>query len=422
MGVLSTMKQERPRVWLCATLCGLGAAATAIAAPASVLQVSSSDDGASPRTDWATAAVARDGEQLVAWSAPAASGGQLQLWGRMIGSDGTPSGTPFEISQLRADGEPVNAVAPAIAARGRRGEFLVVWTQDDLADNGGERSELYARRIDSSGTSLSEPFVLASREGFERVGSSAVSYGSDRREFVVVWGGTRTSGGSGIYGARVSAGRSKQGEVFRMSPPSFGSEFGAITPTIAYDSRASRYLVAWEGVTDELRRREVYARLLERAPNKLGRTRRVSGFTTGGRLLLRPDVAYNRRAGEFVVVWSPGEGDERNVFARRVKPTGRPRGPETEIGLTTASAPDLAVARGGHYVIAFQHGLETTSVYRRRVGRKLRLGRVREVSTAAPAGGPSVVYSRAVERFIAAWLQAVPPDQDENYEVFVRQL
>jgi hypothetical protein len=407
-------------------LCGLGAAATSIAAPAPVLQVSSSEDAESPRTDWVTTAVARDGEQLVVWSAPAASGGQLQLWGRMIGQNETPNGAPFEISQPRADGEPVNAVTPAVAARGRRGEFFVVWTQDDLADNGGERSELYGRRIGASGTPLSEPFVLASRDRFERLGRAAVAYGGDHHEFVVVWEGVGSSGGWDIYGTRIQAGRTSPGKTFKVSPHGFGDKdnFGANDPTIAFDSRAGSYLVAWEGKTDEFgaRGNEVYARALTDVPNSLGRTRRVSGFTTTGQMLLRPDLVYNRRTDEYVVVWSPGQGDEQDLFARRIRPSGRPRGPETDIGTSTAWAADIAVAPGGHYVVAFQVGLESTSVVRRRVGRKLRAGRVREVSTAAPAGGPSVVYSRAVERFVAAWLQAVPPDQDENLEVFVRQL
>jgi len=344
----------------------------------------------------------------------------------MIRADGTVEGVQFEISRPRLDGEPVNAVAPAVAPRGRRNEFLVVWTQDDLADNGGERSEVYGRRIAASGVPLSEPFVVAARDRFDQVGSAAVAYGGARREFVVVWSGASTSGGSAIHGARVPGGTSRVGEAFGVSPPRFGdtSDFGPNDPTIAYDSRAGYYLVGWEGRTAELPsgRTEVYVRLLKRAPNQLGRTRRVSGFTTAGRLLLRPDLAYNRRADEYVLAWSPGEGDEQNIFARRIGPAGRPRGPETEIGIDTGWAPDIAVAPDGHYLLAFQHGVDTTSVHRRRIGRQLTAGRLRQVSTTAPAGLPSVAYSKAADRFVAVWLQAVPPDQDQNYEAFARQL
>ena len=90
--------------------------------------------------------------------------------------------------------------------------------------------------------------------------------------------------------------------------------------------------------------------------------------------------------------------------------------------MDTAWAPDIAVGPGGRYIVAFQVGLDTTSAYRRRVGRKLRAGRLRHLSTGAPAGLPSVVYSKAADQFIAAWLQAVPPDQDDNIEAFTRQL
>lgn len=152
----------------------------------------------------------------------------------------------------------------------------------------------------------------------------------------------------------------------------------------------------------------------------------MSGFTTRGQLLLRPDLEYNRREGEYVVAWSTEKDEGFATFARRIGPRARPLGAETEIDASSepgSTFPDIAVAPGGHHVIGFERGFGTDSrVYRRRVGAHLRARGLRSISTSAPAAGPSLAYSRAAERFVAAWLQAVPPEQDDNFEVFSRQL
>jgi hypothetical protein len=408
------------------------------------MQVSS---GASTSTHRALApktALTAHGRQLVTWLQATGDAGRDELWGRVVEADGRSMGQEFQISRAAAQGLPVTVGESMVAARGRRDEFLVVWTQ--RIGNSAYR-HLAARRLDGSGRPLSDEFAVASPDRFSRLGGPKLAYGARRREFLIVWraldatrGSEAAEVGDEIYGTRLPAGSSQTPPDFRLSSMGSGpnDQVGAVTPAVAYNSRRGDYLVAWEGGDESLNQNgikqdAVFARTLPAAPRgRLGRTRRVSGFDSPPSVLLFPDVAFNRQTREYLTTWATPWSSRSRVYARRIHPDGRPYGGEAYVAgarpLASAALPDVEPAPDGHYEFVFTGALDPdedhdAAIYTRRLGPKLKRGRLRTVTSrgeGALATWPAITYSTAQARFRAVWLEEV--ERPYNYEVFTRGL
>jgi hypothetical protein len=408
------------------------------AARGSVVQVSQASSG-EPRI-----VAARSGGQLVVWISDEA--GYNRLWGRMVGIDGEPEGPEFEIAEPAADGVLREAFSVDVAVRGSRDEFLVVWTQA-IAEPEGTDAEIVARRVGGDGALLSDVFVVAPSEAFPHLSSAAVSYGGQRREFVIVWAAARESAGFEIHGVRIQAGSTHvpaPRQVSSMGARADDESPRALSPEMAYDPRHDRHLVLWHGKGRDLprHREEVYGCALPARPGAgCGRTRRLSGFETesvGG--VVSPLVAFNPRTREFAMTWKAApRHDDPRFYARRIRPDGRPLGPETTIvepgppdgfGLVT----DIAAAPNGRYTVAYEvrRGREGSVAYARRLRSGLRprgayATRISSGDIRRRAFSPSIAYSRAESRFRAAWLEGPAPMDgpapiDGSYEVFTRGL
>lgn len=363
----------------------------------------------------ATMAVTATGRQLVAWMEESNQEGPV-VWGRILDENGTPAGEPFTVS---------GGNGPAVAARGRRDEFLVAWTE--LGSELGPQYRVVARRFNRDGKTIGDEFVVA-----EAAQEPALAYSGKRKEFMIVWREFPFRS-SRIYGASLVAGSSTPSAPFLISrnPP---ADVHYDSPEIAYDSRAGGYLVVWERFSTETGESRAFMRTLPAEPDRrLGRQRTID--ETG----VSPRVTYNRHAREYLIFWgAPGSP------VRRVRTNGRPYGTAVSTTRGTdferAGSSDIAAAPDGHYEILFWGDqLEETpgysAVFRRRLGAELKLGRrLRRVSSADPRvsalGGGSIAYSRAGDRFRAVWVEGrqqrdpgqFPGDPPSNWEVWARAL
>lgn len=386
--------------YIAATLAlfGIGLA-VAMAGPGTAIQVSdnaSTGDEYIPRGP--ATAVVRSGRQLVVWT----QDDQLNrdsVWGRIVDTDGAAIGEPFQIS---ASG---TARTPAVAARGRRDEFLVTWT-----DAPATSFRIVARQIDRDGNLRGQEFVMAETGQYP-----ALVYGGRRSEFMVVWHDFN-QGAARVYGARLPAGSSETPAPFRISS---GDSEGALAD-VAYDKRTGRYLVGWGGG---------FVRLLPAEPGgRRGPVRRVS--ETGG----GPELAYNASEREYVALLAAGD---RSVV-RQIRPDGTAYGEQRRLPRSPFRRIfpwDLASIEDGGYMVVFDGETNpeepNPSVYARRIGRDLKIHRLRSVSSEEPgvSGTMGVLaYSRAQERARVVWLQGQedqrnpPPGPRPPWEVFTRGL
>jgi hypothetical protein len=413
----------------------LAVAAVAFAEPAmGPVEVSSGER----RPIWSapqTAAI-NSGRQLVVWLEAEAHDTPRQVWGRAIGRDGLPLGSEFPISRAVIDGKAVSAESPTVAARGRRGEFLVVWSQR-IGDE--DNRNLVARRLDTRGGRVSGEFAVTGKGDFASASGPSIAYGARRDEFVIAWAALPPEVGSGptevgheVHVARLRGGRSGTPRSVRISSMGAGpkDEYGGVGPAIAYNPGRRDYLVVWDGEAPELGRRSLFARTLPaRSKGDLGRVREVSRGQYA-------DLAFNRRAGEYVVTGIVSHSAVQAVgYARRIRPNGAARGRVIRIAgdefvdggsdLYEVGPVDIEARSGRGYRVVFD-GRDFSSdrfeVFTRGLGRKLKRGRARLVAGGeqdVSAGSSALAVMSRNRQFRVVWTER---HEDGSRSVLIRGL
>ncbi len=157
-----------------------------------------------------------------------------------------------------------NAFNTAVAYNSTDDEYLVVWYADDnsgtLAD---DEFEIYAQRVDAAtGALIGANFRLSDMGGTGNADydayNPAVAYDSTDNQYLVVWEGDDNTaplvdGEYEIFGQRLSSTGSGVGtNDFRISDmgPDGDANYDAIRPAVAYNSTANEYLVVWQGDDD----------------------------------------------------------------------------------------------------------------------------------------------------------------------------
>ncbi|HSJ58045.1 MAG TPA: hypothetical protein VLC95_12735 [Anaerolineae bacterium] len=169
---------------------------------------------------------------------------------------------------------------------------------NDLPGN----DDIHSQRVSKGGAPLRHTCV-ACGPGAERRYPD-VAYNSQANEYLVVWTEENTSNGlSYVMGQRLDAEGTPQGGPITVFAGAAGFEMPA-HPAVAYAFTTNKYLVVWQlpvsapgGVDDGV---------LGRIVNADGSTPSPSFYVAAGAVGApgrAPDVAYNRHANGFLVVW-----------------------------------------------------------------------------------------------------------------------
>ncbi len=199
-------------------------------------------------------------EYLIVWRGTHSSYG-VEIWGRRLDAATLAEldATQFRISTMDGSG-----VHPSVAHNVTDNEYLVVW-RGSMTGHGG--SEVYGQRLDAAtGTEVGTDIRLSQMgpegDNSYNVGAAAygdpnVAYNSTDNNYLVVWDadddtGSLVDGEFEIYGQLVSAAGAEIGtDDLRLSDMSTdGSHYDAKTPDVAYNSRHNEYLVVWDGYDD----------------------------------------------------------------------------------------------------------------------------------------------------------------------------
>ena len=156
-------------------------------------------------------------------------------------------------------------------------------------------------------------------------GLPALAWNETDGQYLVVWqdGRNKFYEGWNIYGVRVGAGGAPIGSEFRISVPT--SETDQVRPAVAWNGEANEYLVVWEDYRlGETRGADVYGRRIRADGVPAGGDFRISGaagiFDQGG-----PALAWNATANEYLVVWEDYRAQDTrsaDIYGRRLGPTG----------------------------------------------------------------------------------------------------
>ncbi|MBI2844849.1 MAG: hypothetical protein HYX78_15760, partial [Armatimonadetes bacterium] len=359
--------------------------------------------GPSQLAQESAAAAAGGSGYLVVWQ-DRRSGADYDVYGILVGEDGTPQGESFLISSVNVAsghdvvGAPGNQTAPAVAFNGT--DFLVVWLDSRTT---GEPPHIYGARVTISGQLLDRDGIAISTGSTTHNAPAAASDGAD---WLVAYEQESTSG-IHIYGAIVTAAGTAQTPL----PLAFQSG-NARLPALAWN--ASKYLLVWQDYRGgELAGTDIYGCLVTSAGQKSGVDKlissgadslgasgdqtapaaaagpggtclvvwqdtrniekdiygaRVSGtmsvYDTGGIMIETssgdqeaPDVAWN--GDSFIVVWRD-RATGRGVHAGMVDASGQRLGETVEVWSGPAGLPGPGVAVGGSTCLIVWHTLSIT--------------------------------------------------------------
>jgi hypothetical protein len=264
-------------------------------------------------------------EYLVVW-AGGWSEGKLEVRSRRLRADGSSAGPVVRLSGTpRYGGSELDS--PTVAYDSARDEYLVLWTGAvDPPEADSTRAELFARRVGADGTPIGASFQVTS--SLYRAERPAVAFDAQRGRYLVAWDAPPAPRDTGLaIFARTVAPTGELGPQVQVSlAASEGSDgTNAEWPAVARDPANDRFLVVWSSDPRTMGPAwpdtHFYGQLLNGAGGHAdaGPDVRLSdGNGLGGNVPLRPSLAHNAVAGEYLAGMSqrPEGGSYESVVQR----------------------------------------------------------------------------------------------------------
>jgi hypothetical protein len=370
-----------------------------------------------------------------------------------------PTGSDFRISNVFTDTDATRAgTDSAVAYNSSANEFLVVFRADVQADN---EFEIYGRRVNAAGAPLGVDFRISNvgndLDATRDAEAPDVAFNAASGEYLVVWSGDQIGNEEHeIYLQRVSAAGvpHADGDVRVSNVDPGGPERDAELPSVSADPEANRYLVSWQADDDEVDDKlEIYTRLVDGVgvPDPLGDERISNGAPDSVQTFdaVASDVAYNAAANEYLVVWQ-GEAFEAapgvaEIWAQRVSAAGVPDDVQGDLrvsdlgsdtnpdqdGLAPALAYNpfnntyLVVWRDDGYTGAADGEFEIFGQRMSAIGDEqlddFRLSAVGDDGDAGRAAGAPAAAFNGTSEYLVAW-DGDGLTTDDEFEVFTQRL
>ncbi|HFD40021.1 MAG TPA: hypothetical protein ENJ31_09300, partial [Anaerolineae bacterium] len=268
----------------------------------------------------------------------------ILLWGAVpVAAQDGSSGGDMLLSVFEHDD-----YGAAVAYNSQAQEFLVVWSH---------QGNIYGQRYNVQGAPQGENFVISNAPNGKY--NPAVAYSLPTDSYLVAWEDHRGQDYD-IYGQFVDA---DGGLLDNPTTPEDETDpavnFAVYTGNgnqesvdLAFDG--DEYLVVWQG-----NYQDDSVDVLGRFVDDDG-TVEPTIFPIGTADTLPygdPAVAYNTTEGEYLVVYRYGDGNDAEIRARRVGPSGTLPGDEYPIAAQPDAAdPDVAAAAWGAYVVVWSDG------------------------------------------------------------------
>ena len=252
---------------------------------------------------------AGDNGYLVVWQADGTPvDNEFEIFGRMVGADGSTPSPRFRISTQGTDGDiNTEAVEPDVAYRPGANQFFVVWKGDV---SGADDFEIFGRHIDLTGVPVSGTLPVSFPNPAAGAEHPVVVRNSTSGELLVAW---RENVGSQILGRMLGTTAKPVGANLQISAPAEAPAVGIGGPGdngigAAYNPVRNEFLVNWPG-GGSIKGRVVKGDASLQSP--------VEDFSTqvGERSV---DVVYNPNAHEYFTVFDADGGtNDKVVYGQR---------------------------------------------------------------------------------------------------------
>ena len=291
--------------------------------------------------------------------------------------------------------------APDIAFGGSVG--VVTWTDD----NGANGVDIKARLFDANGSYSGNPFTVNTTVSGDQL-SPAVAVASDGSS-VIAW-----ADGNNVRARRFGANGTPAANDFLVSTDSTNAKDNVAIGMAPNGT----FVVTWDSAGQDGGGSGVYAQRFNASGVAQGSEFGVNTTTTGNQL---NSSAGMDSSGNFVVAWESADASSAGIWFQRYNAAGVAQGSETAANTTTTddqTAPDIAVATGGSFIIAWesanQDTVSSTGVYFQRFnssgvaqGSETRINQ----STAGDQSMPSISLDSG-GGFVATFIdQSSSPDQ-----------
>jgi hypothetical protein len=278
-------------------------------------------------------------EYLVVWQDPRNYETRgIDIYGQRVSATGSLLGSNFRVVGTGASGDEVN---PAVVWNQTLNEYLVVW--EDGRDQFTRQADVYAQRVSAGGERLDSETRISGPSATDFEFAPAVAWNSGANEYLIVWadGRNHDTRGGDIYGQRLTGAGSRAGSNFRISGP--GATANDFSPAIAWNGRAGEYLVVWGDTrNDSTRGTDVYAQRVSAAGGLLSSNLRVVGPGAGSEDQ-SPAVVWNDTTRQYMVVWEDGRNEPTrgsDIFGQRLSTTGTRVGPDFQVSGPGATSDD----------------------------------------------------------------------------------
>ncbi|HBY08449.1 MAG TPA: hypothetical protein DEH22_11915 [Chloroflexi bacterium] len=221
----------------------------------------------------------------------------------------TEAGTPIDGSLVISEGTE-QEVSPALAYNSQRQEYLAVWYNDRAGCD-----DIRAQRISKNGALVGGPFYISAGCTAERRYPN-VAYNSASNQYLVVWEQYAAASGYSIRARRISG----TGQVLDVNDLTIRSpgynNYTPVKPAVSYASTSDRYLVIWAETWHPLPiTYGIYGQVVNGAGGLDGN---MFAVAEGNQPREEPDLAYNRHANRYLVVWQLDTGTLIDIHGQQV--------------------------------------------------------------------------------------------------------
>ena len=247
-----------------------------------------------------------DGDFVVVWSGQLRDGSSYAVLGQRYDATGVPRGAEFVVNSYTTGSQGDPAVAFDAS-----GNFVVVWSSR-YQDGSGQG--VFGQRFDASGARRGGEFRVNTFTTGSQYTPVVTSDPAGR--FVVAWSSVGEDGSNaGVFARRYDTAGAAVGDPFRVNSHTTGHQR---QPSLASDADGD-FIVTWHSVGQDGSGAGIFARRYDREGTPLGAEFQVNSFTTSDQIY---GAVASAPEGDFVVAWSSlgQDGDATGVFAQRFVP------------------------------------------------------------------------------------------------------
>jgi hypothetical protein len=247
-----------------------------------------------------------DGDFVVVWSGQLRDGSSYAVLGQRYDAMGVARGTEFVVNSYTTGSQGDPAVASDAI-----GNFVVVWSS---LNQDGSGQGVFGQRFDASGARRGAEFRVNSLTTGGQYTPVVTSDPAGR--FVVAWSSVGEDGSNaGVFARRYDTAGAAVGDPFQVNSYTTGHQR---QPSLASDADGN-FVVTWHSVGQDGSGAGIFAQRFDREGTSLGAEFQVNSFTTSDQVY---GAVASAPGGDFVVAWSSlgQDGDATGVFAQRFTP------------------------------------------------------------------------------------------------------